>query len=106
MSTTDYAKIQIPMKASLKKKAEKVASDYGYTSLQEVVRVFLAGFSKGDIHLTFSSPHADEYITPEFEAYLDKRLKETRKAIKDGTAYTIHSAKELTKLVEDFDNDK
>lgn len=106
MSTiNDYAKIQVPLKASIKRKAEEVAEDYGYSSLQEVIRLFLTSFAKGDIQLLMYNPHATEYISPEFEAFLEKREKEVRKAIKEGKAYTVHSAEELTKLVESYKED-
>lgn len=105
MSTTDYAKIQIPMKASLKKKAEKIAEDYGYSSLQEVIRVFLTNFSEGKIKTSFVMSDTVEYISEEYEQFLDKRLEETRKAIKEGKAYIIHSADELDKLVDLVEDD-
>lgn len=101
-TTDDYAKIQVPLKASIKKKAEQVAEDYGYSSIQEVIRIFLTNFSKGDIQLQLRNTHAVEYISPEFEAFLEKREKEFKKAIKARKAYTIHSAKELTTLVENY----
>ncbi len=105
MSTTDYTKIQIPMKMSLKKKAEKVAEDYGYSSIQEVVRVFLMSFSEGRIKTSFMVEDTVEHISEEYEQFLDKRLKETKEAIKRGNAYTIHSAEELDKLVDQVKDD-
>ncbi|MFW5720333.1 MAG: hypothetical protein ACOCXT_04880 [Candidatus Dojkabacteria bacterium] len=50
MSTT---KLQIPMNSSLKKQADKKAKEQGFSSVQEVIRVFLTGYIKGDISPVF-----------------------------------------------------
>lgn len=53
--------LQIPMRKTLKAEAEAVAFDYGFSSLQEAVRVFLTqlttrrigvGFAENDIILS------------------------------------------------------
>lgn len=40
--------LQIPMTIELREKSEKAAVEAGFSSLQEVVRVFLTCFSKGE----------------------------------------------------------
>lgn len=45
--------LQIPLDASLRKDAEKQALEQGFSSLQELVRVFLKQMAKGVAGITF-----------------------------------------------------
>ena len=45
--------IQIPIDTSLRNKAEVAATAAGFSSLQEVVRVFLSKFSNQAVHIGF-----------------------------------------------------
>jgi len=48
-----------------------------------------------------TTPSGNENITPEFEEYLNERLKETEKIIKNGTAYIAHTAEDITKAARE-----
>jgi antitoxin component of RelBE/YafQ-DinJ toxin-antitoxin module len=45
--------LQIPLDTSLRNKAEQVATSAGFSSLQEVVRIFLTKFAKKSIDVGF-----------------------------------------------------
>ena len=49
----DKTVLQIPMKVSLRKSAEKAAVSAGFSSVQEVVRVFLNSFASDSIGVGF-----------------------------------------------------
>lgn len=44
--------LQVPMDKQLKNSAEKVASEQGFSSLQEIVRVFLAQLASNKVSIT------------------------------------------------------
>lgn len=48
--------IQIPIDSVLRNEAEKAAQAAGFSSIQEVVRVFLKKFSQQAIEVNFSEP--------------------------------------------------
>ena len=50
MNTTT---LQIPLSKTLKNEAKKVAKEQGFSSLQEMVRIFLAQLAAKTIHLSF-----------------------------------------------------
>lgn len=55
--------LQVPIGLELKNEAEQTAQAQGFSSLQEVVRVFLSRFAEKQIEITFEksvqlSPHA------------------------------------------------
>ena len=63
-------------------------------------------FSKGDIQLTLSSPHADEHISPEFEEYLDKKRAEIEAEAKNGNLHTAYSGKNIIDAARNFKDDE
>lgn len=46
--------LQIPITAKLRSDAEKTARDEGFSSLQEVVRLFLAKYAKKQLRFNFT----------------------------------------------------
>ena len=54
-NTMSRTVLQIPMEPALRKKAEKTAKEGGFSSLQEVVRVFLKQYSNNVVDIHFSS---------------------------------------------------
>lgn len=46
--------LQVPMPKSLKQKAEAVSTGYGFSSLQEMIRVLLTMFSKRKFKITIT----------------------------------------------------
>jgi hypothetical protein len=93
------AKIQIPLDYGLKTQAEQMASVYGYSSLQEVVRVFLTGFVSKSIRPTFTFT-PDEVLSPKEDAALKDRLDGLCVAMDKGEIYTTDSGKDLVKLAK------
>lgn len=49
----DSTILQIPIKKDLRKKATLVAEDMGFSSLQEVVRVFLKRLARKELNVSF-----------------------------------------------------
>jgi hypothetical protein len=47
------AVLQIPVSKTLRTKAEKAALDYGFSSLQEIMRVFMTKLAKKAIDVSF-----------------------------------------------------
>ncbi len=48
--------LQIPMPKSLKKSAQEVASEYGFSSLQDLLRVILTKLSRRELIVSIESP--------------------------------------------------
>ncbi|MBI2315190.1 hypothetical protein HYU93_04015 [Candidatus Daviesbacteria bacterium] len=45
--------VQVPMSKELKEKAETVSSDMGFSSLQEIIRLFLNKIAAGEVNVRF-----------------------------------------------------
>lgn len=69
MSTTT---IQVPIDADIKSKATKVAHDMGFSSLQEIIRVFVYQIASGHMNLSLETLESNKHALP-------KRLVETDK---------------------------
>ncbi len=48
--------LQVPMSTQLKNSAEEIASQQGFSSLQEVVRVFLTKFAAKKMEMSWQEP--------------------------------------------------
>jgi antitoxin component of RelBE/YafQ-DinJ toxin-antitoxin module len=48
--------LQVPMSKTLRQRAQIVADEYGFSSIQEVIRIFLNRFSQKSISLNFGGP--------------------------------------------------
>jgi len=53
--------LQVPIKAELRDKAQKKADAEGFSSLQEVVRLMLSQYSKGETELLAASRFVKKY---------------------------------------------
>lgn len=73
--------LQVPMSQSLKEKAESVATDYGFSSLQEVVRVMLNKFARKAITLTFQETEEITSLSPANEKYYKKSVRDIKKGV-------------------------
>lgn len=71
--------LQIPIDSTLRVSAEKVALSAGYSSLQDVVRVFLTKFAKQEVKLVFVNQEPDEYLTSAQEMQLTKKFQVAKK---------------------------
>ena len=89
--------LQIPMTKRLKDSAELVAEDYGFSSLQEAVRVLLTKLAKKQLSISVEEV---EYLTPKQETVLTKKYLQARKEIESGKGYVAHSVEEMMKVLD------
>jgi antitoxin component of RelBE/YafQ-DinJ toxin-antitoxin module len=83
--------LQVPMNGQLKLAAEKVALDQGFSSLQEVLRIFMKKFANKTIDISFA-----ETIILSDKA--DKRYQKMTADFKSGrNVYSASSTKDLMK---------
>ena len=75
--------LQIPMTKELRAKAEAVAQEYGFSSLQETVRVLLHKLSKKELKISFHEAR-EEKLSPE----ADRRYAQMIEDIKNGKPKT------------------
>lgn len=82
--------LQVPMDDKLKTSAEKVAKEYGFSSLQEVIRFLTKKLSNKEIKISVTQ---EEMLFPDAEARYEKMLAD----IKSGKekVYTANSVEEL-----------
>lgn len=93
MNTTT---LQIPVSKSLKNNAQDMAKKLGFSSLQEVVRIFLTQLVSKKITVgVTTSETPDEILTPQQEKVLLRKYKEAKKDIAEGNYFVAHSVEEM-----------
>ena len=75
--------LQVPMPKVLKEKAEAIAEDQGFSSLQEVIRVILTKLARRE--LTVAVGYPEERLSPRAERRYAKIIKD----IKEGKVKTV-----------------
>lgn len=95
----EYTKLQVPLPKTLRDSAQRVAYKQGYSSLQEVVRVFLTSYSKGKYVPEF------EKQSKEYEDYILRITKENMEDIENGEYYVAESGEDITKTVKRLSKD-
>lgn len=90
--------LQIPLSKELKLNAEKAAFDYGFSSLQEVLRVFMKKFASKKIDLTFEEQVS--YLSPKAE----RRYLKITEDFKKGR--NIHTARNVNDLMKQLHEHK
>lgn len=83
--------IQVPIAKSLRDQAALAASDFGFSSLQESIRVFLSQLAKKKLTISFAPKTVQ--LSPEASARYDKMIEDIESGKKK--VYTAHSAEEL-----------
>jgi len=83
--------IQVPIDNNLRINAENTATSLGFSSLQEIIRVFIAQLANKTITINLVNKTPDEILTKKQEAVLMKKLEQFKK----GKVYTAHSAQEM-----------
>lgn len=92
----DRVILQVPMSKSLKQSAEAVASDYGFSSLQEIIRVILNKFARRELSITVEETEEIIHLSPAAE----KRYKKAIDDIKKGrNVYKPENTEEFFKLL-------
>ncbi len=80
--------LQVPMSLTLKTQAEELAEKQGFSSLQELVRVFITHFTNGGISVMFNNT-----LSPQMLDVYAKDLEDTKREIKRGDIKIHKSAK-------------
>ena len=70
--------VQVPMAPELKKSAEKAALESGFSSLQEIIRVFLRQFAKKEITLSMQSINDEPPLSAKARRRYHRMLQEIR----------------------------
>lgn len=71
------AVLQIPLPKELKLDAEKAALDYGFSSLQEILRVFIKKLASKTVSLTFEDNAV--HLSPKAERRYLKAMEDFKK---------------------------
>lgn len=87
--------VQIPTDNKLKDKTSKTAREMGFSSLQEILRVFMAKLAKREVSVSLEENV--EYLTPQEESVLQQGYKEFLEEEKKGKTLVAHSAEEMVK---------
>ncbi|OGM31360.1 hypothetical protein A2803_02535 [Candidatus Woesebacteria bacterium RIFCSPHIGHO2_01_FULL_44_21] len=87
--------VQVPMDKKLRDSAQVVAEEYGFSSLQEAMRVIMTKLAKKDLDIHIGEKV--EYLTPREEAVLEKRYKEFLEDEKKGNLKSYTSVDEMMK---------
>ncbi len=90
--------LQIPLPKELKLSAEKAALDAGFSSLQEVLRVFMKKFATKRIGFTF-----EEESVVYLSEKNDKRYDKIMRDIKSGKE-KVYSAKNVDDFLNQLNN--
>lgn len=84
------------MTKSLKQRAESVATDYGFSSLQEIIRVILKKLASRSLNISITEAEEITHLSPAAE----KRYKKAIEDIKKGrNIYKPKSTEDFYKLL-------
>ncbi|MDP3982938.1 MAG: hypothetical protein Q8Q65_02585 [bacterium] len=97
----DRTILQVPMTKDLRSSAEAVALGYGFSSLQEWIRVNLSKLAKHQI--TISIEENAEYLTPKQESALAQKEANFLKDKSKEKVYTANSVDELMNQLDGND---
>jgi hypothetical protein len=96
--------LQVPLSSAIKDKALKKAEDEGFSSLQELVRVFLTMYGKGKVSMALKSEN-DTYTPKQIEEF-DTLARIAEQEYKRGDYIEVSTKKDLMKMLENVVNDK
>lgn len=86
--------LQVPISKTLKDAAEAVALDYGFSSLQETIKVILKKLSTRELKVAMTAEEEGEYVT-----LSPKAVRRYKRMIRDfKTGKNVYKAKD----VDDF----
>jgi hypothetical protein len=92
--------LHLPINKELRTKAEFTAKKKGYSSLQEVLRVFIVQFSNEEIKPAFVNSDSVVRLTSSQEKYLASRIKDLDNAVINGDAYSVRDVEEMMEILE------
>lgn len=70
--------VQVPMSQELKRKAEMVSSDLGFSSIQEAIRVLLTKLSKREFSLKVEEVEEITHLSPAAERRYKKAIEDIK----------------------------
>ena len=92
----DTTTLQIPLSKKLKANATTVAGEYGFSSLQEIVRVLLTKLSKRELGVS-----VEQFPSVKLSAKNEKRYAKMDDDLKKGENWhTANSVEELMKELQ------
>lgn len=91
--------LQIPMDSRLKVEAEKVALDQGFSSLQEVLRIFMKKFASKKIDISFEEENVI-HLSPK----ADRRYAKIMRDIESGKE-KVYMAKGVDDLMKQLNGE-
>lgn len=89
--------VQIPVSKQLRDSAERMAEEYGFSSLQEVLRVFMKRFSNHSVALTFEENMPLSFSSEKRYRSIDRDIAKKK---------NIHSAKNVKQLMQQLHGGK
>lgn len=89
--------LQIPLPKELKISAEQAALDYGFSSLQEILRVFMKKLSQKTLDITFKEEGVVKLSKKNEERY----IKMTEDFKRGSNIYTATSVDDLMKRLHE-----
>lgn len=92
--------LHIPLNKDLKCKAESLAKEKGYSSLQEVLRVFIVQFTNKEVAPVFINTDKIVKLTSDQEVFLIKREEEIQRARLNKKTYLINNVDEMMSILE------
>lgn len=87
--------VQIPTTKKLRDRAAKSAVEYGFSSLQEMLRLVMNKIANKEIKVSLEENV--EYLTPQEDVVLEQRYKDFLKEEKKGKTFEAHSVEEMMK---------
>ena len=71
--------LQVPMPKSLKERAEIVSADYGFSSLQEVIRIILAKLAKKELTFIVTDTEKISHLSTAAQKRYKKAIVDIKK---------------------------
>jgi antitoxin component of RelBE/YafQ-DinJ toxin-antitoxin module len=89
--------LQVPISLSLRTQAEEVAKKQGFSSLQELIRVFITNYISGNATMFLGST-----LSPQAVKRYEKDLAEVRRSLKNKKIKVNNSVKEAIEQLSDL----
>lgn len=75
----DRVILQVPLSRTLKEQAEVVSADYGFSSLQEIIRVILNKLAKKELTVSIQETEEITHLSPAAEKRYKKAVEDIKK---------------------------
>lgn len=92
----DRVILQIPLSKKLKQEAEAVSSNYGFSSLQELIRVLLNKLAKRQLTISVQEVEEINYLKPSAARRYKKALNDIKK---EKNIFKPKDSKEFLKML-------